>query len=118
MTTAVVEVHGLVKRYPRAEVIAVDAISFAVRRLPRRPGAERGPRADALLEQFGLRERADSKPDFISGGRAQRIMIARALMHEPHADPRVTGVDVESSRRHRSKESCSRARSAGTNSAG
>jgi ABC-2 type transport system ATP-binding protein len=58
--------------------------------------AERGRRADALLEQFGLRERAGSKPDFISGGQAQRIMIARALMHEPQVlflDAPTTGLD-------------------------
>src|SRR5205085_9236774 len=58
--------------------------------------AERGPRADALLEQFGLLERAKSKPDFISGGQSQRIMIARALMHQPlvlFLDEPTTGLD-------------------------
>jgi ABC-2 type transport system ATP-binding protein len=60
------------------------------------PRAEREARADALLEQFGLGERADSKPDFISGGQSQRIMIARALMHEPQVlflDEPTTGLD-------------------------
>jgi ABC-2 type transport system ATP-binding protein len=47
------------------------------------PASERGPRADALLEQFGLAARAKAKPDFLSEGQSQRIMIARALMHEP-----------------------------------
>jgi ABC-2 type transport system ATP-binding protein len=57
---------------------------------------DRGPRADALLDQFGLLDRADSKPDFISGGQGQRIMIARALMHEPSVlflDEPSTGLD-------------------------
>lgn len=57
---------------------------------------DRGRRADALLEQFGLLERAGSKPDFISGGQGQRIMIARALMHEPSVlflDEPSTGLD-------------------------
>src|SRR5713101_1830093 len=52
--------------------------------------------SDALLEQFGLAERAHAKPDFISGGQAQRIMIARALMHEPQVlflDEPTTGLD-------------------------
>jgi ABC-2 type transport system ATP-binding protein len=60
------------------------------------PTAQRTARADALLEQFGLSERADSKPDFLSGGQAQRIMIARALMHDPAVlflDEPTTGLD-------------------------
>jgi ABC-2 type transport system ATP-binding protein len=60
------------------------------------PAAERDRRATELLEQFGLLERADSKPDFISGGQSQRIMIARALMHEPAVlflDEPSTGLD-------------------------
>jgi ABC-2 type transport system ATP-binding protein len=57
---------------------------------------DRRRRADALLDQFGLLDRADSKPDFISGGQGQRIMIARALMHEPAVlflDEPSTGLD-------------------------
>ena len=60
------------------------------------PAAERASRADTLLEQFGLLERAKSKPDFFSGGQAQRVMIARALMHAPKVlflDEPTTGLD-------------------------
>ncbi len=60
------------------------------------PAAERARRADALLEEFGLLERAKSKPDFFSGGQAQRVMIARALMHAPRVlflDEPTTGLD-------------------------
>ena len=60
------------------------------------PAAESERRADELLEQFGLRERGDAKPDLFSGGQAQRVMIARALMHQPQVlflDEPTTGLD-------------------------
>jgi ABC-2 type transport system ATP-binding protein len=60
------------------------------------PMSEAEPRADRLLEQFGLRERGNVKPDLFSGGQAQRVMIARALMHEPEVlflDEPTTGLD-------------------------
>jgi len=60
------------------------------------PARERAARADELLDQFGLLERASGKPDFFSGGQAQRVMIARALMHEPRVlflDEPTTGLD-------------------------
>ena len=47
------------------------------------PAAERTRRAAELLEEFGLADRADDKPDMFSGGQAQRVMVARALMHAP-----------------------------------
>jgi ABC-type multidrug transport system ATPase subunit len=40
-------------------------------------------RAAELLERFGLTERADRRIEAYSGGMAQRLMIARALTHEP-----------------------------------
>ena len=58
--------------------------------------AEARRRAASLLEEFGLTERAGDKPDFVSGGQAQRIMIARALMHHPEVlflDEPSTGLD-------------------------
>src|SRR5262245_61808097 len=60
------------------------------------PAPERNRRADELLEQFGLLDRAKQKPDMFSGGQSQRVMIARALMHAPEVlflDEPSTGLD-------------------------
>jgi putative ABC transport system ATP-binding protein len=40
-------------------------------------------RIDEILEAVGLRDRAESFPDILSGGEQQRVAIARALAHEP-----------------------------------
>jgi ABC-2 type transport system ATP-binding protein len=46
--------------------------------------ADRVSRAQALLDRFGLAAFADAtKVDWYSGGMAQRLMLARSLMHEP-----------------------------------
>ncbi len=165
-----VEVDGLVKRYPKSPINAVDGIEFAVRPgevfgllgpngagktttvgmlttrvrptsgramvggvdvaadpvrarsmlavVPQRSNLDRSlsirrnltfhaayhgvgaadaaTRADELLDQFGLGDRGNVKPDLFSGGQSQRVMIARALMHEPQVlflDEPTTGLD-------------------------
>ncbi len=55
--------------------------------------------ADALLEQFRLADRADAEVDALSGGMAQRLMVARAVMHRPDVlflDEPTAGLDPQS----------------------
>ena len=47
------------------------------------PRKTREQLADRLLDELGLGDRKNEKVSRYSGGMAQRLMIARALMHEP-----------------------------------
>jgi putative ABC transport system ATP-binding protein len=47
------------------------------------PGSETEQRADRLLQELGMTERAKHYPEALSGGQRQRIAIARALMNDP-----------------------------------
>nr|AUO14866.1 ABC-type multidrug transport system, ATPase component [Amycolatopsis sp.] len=61
--------------------------------------AQRHHRADELIEWMGLGPRAKARVDEMSGGQAQRVMIARALMHRPKVmflDEPATGLDPQS----------------------
>jgi lipooligosaccharide transport system ATP-binding protein len=55
-------------------------------------------RIDALLDQFGLMPFAEQKPATLSGGYRRRLMIARAVVHEPRVvflDEPTTGLDPQ-----------------------
>lgn len=65
------------------------------------PKSEYDRMATELLEAMGLKHRQDDYVRALSGGMAQRLMIARALMHAPKIlflDEATTGLDPQSRR--------------------
>ena len=82
-------------------------------RLLRHDGHDRAQRRGRprLLEQFRLADRAKGRVDRLSGGMAQRLMVARAIMHRPATSCSSTSRPPGSTRRAASRSGRSSASS-------
>ena len=67
--------------FPHMSVL--DNVTLAPRQVLRRAAADAERDAQALLERFGLAEKAGEFPDRLSGGQQQRVAIVRALAMQP-----------------------------------
>jgi polar amino acid transport system ATP-binding protein len=67
--------------FPHMRVL--DNVTLAPRRVLRRSASAAELDALALLERFGLADKARDYPDRLSGGQQQRVAIVRALAMEP-----------------------------------
>lgn len=71
---------------------------LVVDEMGRRQGKPARDRADRLLEELGLSDRAKNLPSQLSGGQKQRVAIGRALMNEPRLvlfDEPTSALDTE-----------------------
>ncbi len=67
-------------------------------------GEELARRVDEVLELVGLKDRADDRAGEYSGGMKRRLMVARAIIHDPRLvilDEPMMGLDVFAVRRIR-----------------
>jgi len=82
-----------VNQFETPETIVVNQAGFYG--IPRRVARER---AEKYLTQLSLWDKRDKAARSLSGGMKRRLMIARALMHEPRLlilDEPTAGVDIE-----------------------
>ena len=73
----VFQFHHLLPEFTALENVAMPAL------IQHRSLNDVRPRAAELLDLLGLLDRADHRPDSLSGGEKQRVAIARSLMNEP-----------------------------------
>jgi len=114
ITSGTIEVFGIdvVKRYREARrLVGLSAQEFNVYTFATcrdildwsaayfgMPKAQRRARTSMLLERFGLAEHATKEFRQLSGGLKRRLVLARALVHDPELlilDEPTAGVDVE-----------------------
>ena len=69
--------YNLLPSLTAAENVAVPLLAASMKR------KEAVERARHLLNELGMRQRAEALPRELSGGQQQRVALARALIHEP-----------------------------------
>ena len=73
----VIQFHQLLPEFTALENIMIPAFIAGKGR------SEAKARAEELLQFLGLADRANHKPNELSGGEKQRVAVARALVNEP-----------------------------------
>jgi len=79
----VFQFYFLLPEFSALENVCIPAVIAGKRSRRAVRGAERKERARSLLDQVGLGDRLEHRPNQLSGGERQRVAIARALMNEP-----------------------------------
>jgi lipoprotein-releasing system ATP-binding protein len=86
--------HHLLPEFTALENVSIPAM------IGQKPAAETRKRATELLDYLGLADRMNHKPTQLSGGEAQRVAVARALINNPaivFADEPTGNLDTASS---------------------